>query len=237
MDFDVRDTRNKNWLWMRREMLRRDGHELGAYGVAVYAAIASFAGQEQTARPSLSTVAEMLDCSRKTVKRRLNQLCELGWIAYQPREREDGSKTSHRFHLLQCPYESQSTPPDSATGGVPSELREGPDSDTGGTEVEGNEVEPSGEGKCAPAREEHPAVAVYHEVMPRRASNFQQDKIAQTVDDVDRWRDVVEEWRLADYNPGNLRGMLDVYESGWDDDRDEDEEYNDLRDFEPRWHG
>jgi hypothetical protein len=149
LQFDVRDTRNKNWLWMRRELLREHGSELGAHGIAVYAAIASFAGANETAYPSMKTIADLIGCSRKTVKRRIKDLHRLGWIAYEKRYRDDGSPTSHRFFLLPCPVHS-SPPPDSDTQGVPSEIPHPPDSRT--QEVEGKEVDKN---NSAHAREDN----------------------------------------------------------------------------------
>mgnify|MGYP000403215667 CR=1 FL=1 len=178
------------------------------------------------------------DAGRHKVRRMLSELEDVGYLVRQRVQGEDG-----KFEWLSVVYDTkqqgdESIPQKSVDGSsVDGSATDGKPPDITKTDHNKDGKNKQGASDSAPAREEDPAVAVYHEVMPRRASNFQQDKIAQTVDDVDRWRDVVEEWRLADYNPGNLRGMLDVYENGWDDDRDEDEEYNDLRDFEPRWHG
>jgi len=80
-------------------------------------------------------------------------------------------------------------------------------------------TETTTESESAPAREEDEAVAVYHDVTERRANNVQKDYIATRVEDLDWWREVVKDWIASDYNAGNVKGMLDVYENGWRDDR------------------
>jgi DNA-binding transcriptional MocR family regulator len=112
MRFDVRDTRNKNWLWIRRELLRKHGDELGAHGIAVYAALASYAGRDNTAYPSMQSMADLIDCSRRTVQRSIKTLHDLGWVGYEQQHKEDGGQTSHLFYLLECPCESESPPRD-----------------------------------------------------------------------------------------------------------------------------
>lgn len=133
MDFDVRDTRNQNWLWMRRELLRQHGDEIGMRGVAVYAALASFADSSNTAYPSLSTIAEMLDISRPTVRKAIQDLHRLDWIGYQERSKDDGADTSHMFYLLEAPVEN-------SLGGGGNSVSTGSQADFH-HEVERNEVE------------------------------------------------------------------------------------------------
>lgn len=133
MQFDVRDTRNKNWLWMRRELLREHGDELGMRGVAVYAALASFTDSSNTAYPSLNTIAEMLDISRPTVRKAIQDLHRLGWIGYEERTKEDGADTSHMFYLLEAPVENN-------LGGGGNSVSTGSQADFH-HEVERNEVE------------------------------------------------------------------------------------------------
>ena len=230
MSFDVRDTRNKNWCWMRRELLRKDGDELGAYGVAVYAALASYADEDSTAYPSLGAVAEMLGCSRRQVRREINTLAQLGWIRYEERKSEDGANTSHMFYLLSCPYDSQSGPSDSQSEGV--RTHSPTPSDTQSDKVETNEVEPNEESESARPREDK-AVQVYHDVMPRRANNVQKDYISTRVEDLGRWREVLRDWRAEGYSPKSVKKMLDVYENGWRNENS-DSEPNEIK---TQWHG
>jgi hypothetical protein len=107
MQFDVRDQRRGNWLWIRRELVRQHGDRLGTRGIAVYAALACCADyDEEDATPSVSTIADLVDLSRPTVRKAINDLVRLGWLAYKERTREDGSNTSHQFFLLPCPVEN-----------------------------------------------------------------------------------------------------------------------------------
>jgi len=158
MRFDVRDTRNKNWLWIRRELLRKHGDELGAHGIAVYAALASYAGQDNTAYPSMQSMADLIDCSRRTVQRSIKTLHDLGWVGYEQQHKEDGGQTSHLFYLLECPCESESPPRD--TDSHPPVQESHPPCDTDAHEVETNEVEPQeeeGSSSSAPTREDSPS--------------------------------------------------------------------------------
>lgn len=126
--FDLRDTRNRNWLWARREIVRAHGEDLGPYGVAVYVALASFADTEtqSQSKPSINTVAEMLGCSATKVREGIRALYRLGWIDYEERYRDDGSQTSHLFFLLECPVDDPyRTPPPSHSGGAPLQNMEG----------------------------------------------------------------------------------------------------------------
>jgi hypothetical protein len=54
--------------------------------------------------------------------------------------------------------------------------------------------------------------------MPRRANNVQKDYISTRVDDLDRWREVLQDWRAEGYSPTSVKSMLDVYENGWRDE-------------------
>lgn len=151
--FDLRDTRNRNWLWARRELVRAHGEELGPYGVAVYVALASFADTETQSQsnPSISTVAEMLGCSTTKVREGIRSLYRLGWIDYQERFRDDGSQTSHVFFLLECPVDDPyRTPPPPHSGGGPLQNAEGGAPHSGAHEGRGKGREREGEGKETP---------------------------------------------------------------------------------------
>lgn len=67
---EVRDHRKPGWLWADRLIVKRDGAELGVYGVAVYVALCSFADEnEQKCWPSHATLAKLLGGSRRKVER------------------------------------------------------------------------------------------------------------------------------------------------------------------------
>ena len=77
------------------------------------------------------------------------------------------------------------------------------------------------------------AVQVYHDVMPRRANNVQKDYISTQVEDLDRWREVLRDWRAEGYSPKSVKKMLDVYENGWRNESS-DSEPNEIK---TQWHG
>jgi len=197
MRCDVRDNRNKNWLWMRRELLREDGDELGPYGIAVYAALASYAGKDNTAYPSLSSVADMIGCSRRQVRREIKTLNRLDWIGYRERSDEQKGNTSHMFYLLSCPYDTQSEGcADSPKG-----------SDSVSDKVERKEVSSS---NSAGVREDD-AVQAYQDVFPRRANHVQAEQIATKVDDLDLWRAVMRWWAANGHRAKSVGKMLNKY--------------------------
>ena len=145
-NFDVRDTRNRNWLWMRRELLREHGDRLGVYGIAVYAALASFADESNTAYPSIQSVADMIGCSTNKVRESINQLCQLGWIGYEEQHTDSGRQTSHLFYLLKAPVNGEGS---QREGGTLHSMKGDPSRDE--DEVETKEVEHK---KSAHAHEE-----------------------------------------------------------------------------------
>lgn len=199
MKFDVRDTRNKNWMWMRRELIREDGDELGAYGIAVYSALASYADDSSTAYPSLSSIAEMIDCSRRQVQREIKKLHRLDWIAYEERQDDKGGDTSHLFYLLECPHDSQSHggATDSHTG-----------CDSQSHKVERKEV--SSNNSARDAVEDDP-VTVYRDFFEYQLNNIQKKQIRERVDDLDLWRAVLQWWSMNGHRNRSVGRMLNKY--------------------------
>ena len=62
------DERRTNWFWIDNEVLDRFGPQIGAYGLAVYAALARFAdGHTRVAFPAVLTIATQLGIHRTTV--------------------------------------------------------------------------------------------------------------------------------------------------------------------------
>ncbi len=96
----IRDIRNPGWLWAERAIIKRDGHKLGAYGIAVYITLCAYANEDQKAWPSLSTIGKLIGCSRRKVVNCLHQLEALGWVRIQRRKREDGLHQSNVYFLL-----------------------------------------------------------------------------------------------------------------------------------------
>ena len=62
------DERRTNWFWIDNEVVDRFGPQIGAYGLAVYAALARFAdGHTRIAFPAIPTIATQLSVHRSTV--------------------------------------------------------------------------------------------------------------------------------------------------------------------------
>lgn len=183
---------------MRRELLRRDGDELGPYGIAVYAALASYADENSTAYPSLSSIGDMIGSSRRQVRREIKKLNRLGWIGYEERQKEGQGDTSHLFYLLSCPYDSES---DGCAH-----------SPTGSDSVSDHEVdkEEVSSNNSAGARGDE-AVTAYEEVFPRRLSSIQAKQVAQKVDDVELWRRVLTWWEMNGHRAKSVGRMLNKY--------------------------
>jgi len=202
MEFDVRDTRNSNWLWMRRELLREHGNELGVYGVAVYAALASFADSSNTAYPSIQSIADMVNCSTNKVRESIRQLCKLAWIGYEKRHKESGRQTSHMFYLLECPIDGEGSRDE---GGTPHSMKGDPSRDE--DEVERKEVSHS---SSAGARDSD-AVRAYEDVFPRQLKPRQAEEVHAKVDDIDLWRAVLKWWNMNGYRVKSVGRMLNKY--------------------------
>ena len=74
--------------------------ELPHRDVAVYMYLKHRANAEGRCWPSVRTIAKDLSLSRATVQRALRELQQDGWIAAEPRWRENGSCTSNCYRLL-----------------------------------------------------------------------------------------------------------------------------------------
>ena len=57
----------------------------------------------------------------------------------------------------------------------------------------------------------HPAVVAYVEIVRRRPTHAAAERIAQEVDDVERWKSAVNSYVLQGWNPMNVANMLRVY--------------------------
>jgi DNA-binding MarR family transcriptional regulator len=62
----------------------------------------------------------------------------------------------------------------------------------------------------------HPAIQIFHEEMQIYPRTRQMPIVIDIVgeDQLDFWREVVRTWMLRDYNPLNLKGMLEWYKQG-----------------------
>ena len=99
-------------------IVRKYGSEIGAYGIALYTILATYADNETgESWPSKGTLAEVAGMSENTVRKYLAQLESLGIISISSRFRPDGGRTSDLITLNPPPFEQD--PPSSADGGAP----------------------------------------------------------------------------------------------------------------------
>lgn len=59
--------------------------------------------------------------------------------------------------------------------------------------------------------QDHPAVVAYMEIVRRRPTHASAELIAQSVSDVDKWRESVKQYITRGWNPMNVSGMIQVY--------------------------
>ncbi len=101
---EVRDQRRPGWLWADRDLIKRDGAELGPYGIAVYIVLCSFAGETQKAWPSKATIATLTGCSKRKVSQSIERLEVMGWIKIDRRPTGKGKQhETNVYYLLQSP--------------------------------------------------------------------------------------------------------------------------------------
>lgn len=88
------------FLLVHASIVRDYGRFIGAYGIAVYDALVSFADNDSgQCWPSQATIADMIGCSAKTVGRTLGVLERYGLITVEPQFNEDGARTSCLYTL------------------------------------------------------------------------------------------------------------------------------------------
>lgn len=74
--------------------------ELPHRAVTVYMYLKSRVNQNGVCWPGVRTIAAELNLSRTTVQRALRDLQIGGWIAVEPRYRENGSNSSNSYRIL-----------------------------------------------------------------------------------------------------------------------------------------
>lgn len=67
--------------------------------VSVYMYLRSRANKEGYCWPAIRTMGRELNLSRSTVQRALRELEGTGWIAKEPRHRQNGSSTSNGYFI------------------------------------------------------------------------------------------------------------------------------------------
>ena len=100
---EVRDGRRPGHFWADSKLIRRDGAALGVYGIAVYCALCTYAdNKENTAYPSVASIARIIGCSPRKVRSCLGQLKEMGWLHVEPRHAKNAE--GKRIHLTNIYY-------------------------------------------------------------------------------------------------------------------------------------
>jgi biotin operon repressor len=102
----VRDHRGGNWFWMHNAIITEYGPQLGAYGIAIYAALCCHAGQDQVTWVGQKALAATIGCSRAQVQKELAKLKELGVLAVDEQVDERG-RTTNLYTLLAPPAVDQ----------------------------------------------------------------------------------------------------------------------------------
>lgn len=73
--------------------------ELPHRAVTVYMYLKNRANKDGVCWPGIRTIGADLKLSRSTVQRALRELQRGGWIAVEPRHRENGSSSSNRYRI------------------------------------------------------------------------------------------------------------------------------------------
>lgn len=144
------------------------------------------------------------------VRAGLQELIDAGYIVRRV-ERKAGRFASFRFEVHELPVSAL------PFGGFPQV--ENP-------HVNNNDLSniKNGEAKTAsrPVKEkkgrdpllDHPAVITYREITHRHAPIIARPEIAQTVKELEKWKNIITWWVMKGYNPGNIAGMLETYKTG-----------------------
>jgi len=78
--------RRVRWLWMDNDLVDRYGEAIGVNGLGMYAALARYANQTTgQCWPSLQRLSQQLDCTRRSARRYLYKLVEVGLITVEER--------------------------------------------------------------------------------------------------------------------------------------------------------
>src|SRR5215471_7709569 len=92
--------RKGQWCWLDTSIVAAYGPQIGAYGIAVYVALATHASHDtQACWPSIQLLARETRLSRTTVKTTLRRLEALGLVHTQARRDGEGDPTSNLYTL------------------------------------------------------------------------------------------------------------------------------------------
>lgn len=141
---EVRDIRERGWLWIDNSVLERYGAELGPYGIAVYVTLAYRAnGHTQKCWPGRADIARLIGISAKQVSREVAKLEQLGLIGVERRWKPgDQDQDTNVYTLLSVSGEGRDR--ESLGTGSPAEVgTESPYLGTGSPTNNNHEQHPS----------------------------------------------------------------------------------------------
>ena len=99
MAIHVRDRRGGEWWWAHNAIITEHGAALGAYGIAVYAALCCHAGDEGVTWIGQKNLAAEIGCSRAQVQKELAKLRAMGLVEIEEQSNEHG-QTTNTYSLL-----------------------------------------------------------------------------------------------------------------------------------------
>jgi DNA-binding MarR family transcriptional regulator len=115
--------RKGQWCWLDTAIVAAYGPQIGAYGIAVYVALATHASHDtQTCFPSIKLLARETRLSRTTVKTTLRRLEALGLVTIQARRDGEGDPTSNLYTLTDPTVRMLPNPDNQEEGGSPHDL-------------------------------------------------------------------------------------------------------------------
>lgn len=118
----LRDARpSRGWYWIHDHLTRRWARHVGAYAVAVYAAICSRAGPCRRSWPGLELLATESGCSVPTVKRSIIKLLAFGLLRREARYQVQGRPLDRSYLYTITDIERLPWPPLSGLGGDPTD--------------------------------------------------------------------------------------------------------------------
>ncbi|MFH1561858.1 MAG: helix-turn-helix domain-containing protein [Nitrospirota bacterium] len=80
-NYEIRDLKDGEWYWVDKAIIQKYAPWIGASGIAVYNALASFANSKtQSCFPTQKALADILGLSRRTVARKIKLLRGSGLI-------------------------------------------------------------------------------------------------------------------------------------------------------------
>lgn len=163
----------------------------------------TFGWHKDKDRLSISQLMEMTGLSNRAVIDGTKEALERGIIS----RRESGNSYEY-WLVIENEESSQGT-----DGGVNNAHRGCEDTSQEGvndTHTQKKTKETS-QKESTRTHEEPRAVQMYHEVFPRRATQFQQDLMKKTVEDLDVWQDVLEYWKGNGHRAKSVKKMLNKY--------------------------